>query len=323
MKVFLSSTVYELIDLRSELYEFLTATGYEVVMSEIGTSEFDVKPNQSSIECCLTNVRQCDVLILIADRRYGPTLEKFGYDKRSATHLEYDEAIKAKVPVYVYLRDRTDAELSLYKSATKIKVDWKKEDWTGEWVTKGNIGLLEMLSEHQKLKQKDDHNWLTVFRTSVDLKQAIANHLRSPRYNHDLTRLIASGDVPILDVKGSFEYIDGQICFKAIIQNKGKFVVFIKVMEWSDLEPNDLRTNDKYTLFSPNYEESVLWLYPIESSTCYYNKSFILIYSTYDGFTVEERWIGYYSTRQKTESKFELIDRKFRVEHPINMHLEN
>ena len=124
MKVFISSTIYELLDLRSELYEFLTASGYDVVMSEIGSSGFEVTENLSSIECCLSNVRSCDVLILIADRRYGPALEKYGYDKRSATHLEYDVAIESKIPVYVYLRDRTDAELSLYKAAIKNGHQW-------------------------------------------------------------------------------------------------------------------------------------------------------------------------------------------------------
>jgi len=321
MKVFISSTIYELLDLRSELYEFLTASGYDVVISEIGSSGFEVTENSSSIECCLSNVRSCDVLILIADRRYGPTLEKYGYDKRSATHLEYDAAIESTIPVYVYLRDRTDAELSLYKLAIKKGHQWNG----GEWVSKKDVGLLEMLFSHSKLKQKDAQNWLTIFRSSVDLKQSIANQLRLPRYNHDLPRLIASGNVPILSIKVDCDYLPNAsaVKFTANIYNQSKYGVFIKQMGWFDKELNEPQVSNDLTFFPVSDETSSTFLHGIDTSQAYKNH-FTLVYSTYDGLTVDELWEGhYYFASQTTMVRgMSLLKRKFRIEQAINMNIE-
>jgi hypothetical protein len=228
MKIFISSTIYELMDLRAGLFDYLSSVGYEVVMSEIGDSGFEISGNMSSIECCLSNVRSCDALVLIADRRYGPTLEKFGYGERSATHLEYDEAINNNIPVYVFLRDRTDADLSAYKMAAKKRSSWQG----GEWVSKKEEGLLKMLYSHSQLRQRDNQNWLSVFRSSVDLKRTVANQLRIPRYNHDLPRLIATGDIPILNVSSTCEHINHAMTptmkFTAKITNTGRAGVFVK-----------------------------------------------------------------------------------------------
>src|SRR5262249_10183540 len=106
MRVFISSTCYDLIDLRAELEVLFDEAGVTSLLSDSLTSDFQVLPDRNSIETCLENVRQCDVFLIILSSRYGRSLAKAGFDDVSATHLEYREARKHKKPIWMYARDR-------------------------------------------------------------------------------------------------------------------------------------------------------------------------------------------------------------------------
>ncbi len=74
MKVFISSTCYDLIDVRCELDDFLKSLGLLPVLSDSYLSDFEVQYDKNSIETCLVNVRSADIVIVILDKRYGPRL---------------------------------------------------------------------------------------------------------------------------------------------------------------------------------------------------------------------------------------------------------
>ena len=112
-RVFISSTCYDLIDLRADLEQELRDMELEPVLSDQSSSEFTVVPAQSSIESCLVNVRNCDTFIVILSQRYGPSLEPAGYPDLSATHLEYREACRVKKSIYMYVRDRLEADYAV------------------------------------------------------------------------------------------------------------------------------------------------------------------------------------------------------------------
>jgi hypothetical protein len=160
MKVFISSTVYDLIDIRAELAEQLRAIGITPVLSDDKLSDFHVQHDVSSIETCLVNVESCDEFLLILDQRYGPTLEKFGYEKVSATHLEYQRAIEKGVPVWVYVRDRLEADFAIWKRngrTSTLDFSWVKD-----------IGLFELLDEHARPQVGSiASNWYSTFTSSI------------------------------------------------------------------------------------------------------------------------------------------------------------
>ena len=112
MKVFISSTCYDLLDLRAEVKEDLRDLGVAVLLSDQKDSEFLIpsSADMNSIEACLVNVRQADVMIVILSQRYGPNLGSLFGDV-SATHAEYNEARKLNKPIHFYVRDRLDADL--------------------------------------------------------------------------------------------------------------------------------------------------------------------------------------------------------------------
>lgn len=168
MKVFVSSTVYDLLDIRSELDALLKSLGVSPVLSDNKLSGFDSTPDSNSIETCLLNVANSDIVIVVLDKRYGPKLGKCGFDDVSATHLEYRKARQLKKPIYFYVRDRLEAEFNIWKKNSQ-KVDLKCS-----WVQEKDFGLFELLEEHRSLdSEKSGSNWVTAFTTSMDLKDAV------------------------------------------------------------------------------------------------------------------------------------------------------
>ena len=64
-KVFVSSTCYDLIDLRADVQHGLRDMGLAPVLSDDSTSDFEVAPDKNSIETCLVNVDACDHVIFV------------------------------------------------------------------------------------------------------------------------------------------------------------------------------------------------------------------------------------------------------------------
>lgn len=197
MRVFISSTVYDLIDIRAELAEQLRAIGITPVLSDDKLSDFRVQHDVNSIETCLVNVESCDEFLLVLDQRYGPTLEKCGYDKISATHLEYQRAIEKKIPVRVYVRDRLEADFAIWKRngrTSSVKLSWA----TGV----KDIGLFELLDKHGGLEASSiTSNWYSTFTSSIDLKAAITKHFEKRILPERLVGAIQNNVFPLFDIK--------------------------------------------------------------------------------------------------------------------------
>jgi hypothetical protein len=88
LDVFISSTCYDLVDLRFELKAYLEQNGCTVRLSEDPTSPFSIDPTADSIASCLANVEASDVVACVLDRRYGGVLDRGDYADKSATEAE-------------------------------------------------------------------------------------------------------------------------------------------------------------------------------------------------------------------------------------------
>jgi hypothetical protein len=165
--VFISSTCYDLIDIRAEVETEFRHMRLMPILSDRSTSEFLVAPDANSIENCLANLRRADHVVFILSQRYGPSLSKAGYDDMSATHLEYREARRLKKPIYMYVRDRLEADAALHKKNRGAKLNFG-------WVSDDSQQLFALLDEHRKLvKKAAESNWLWTFRDSVELKSIL------------------------------------------------------------------------------------------------------------------------------------------------------
>lgn len=190
--VFLGSTCYDLIDLRAELEYELNNMSLQPILSDQPASEFTIVPDASSIESCLVNVRKSDIFIIILSQRYGPSLAKAGYPDVSATHLEYREAIKANKPIFMYIRDRLEADYTIWKNSqgNPPKLPWVQEK---------DYKIFELLEEHRKLsKSKKVTNWFWTFRNSLELKQRMRKDLEVESGAAVLQELIDRGRIAYL-----------------------------------------------------------------------------------------------------------------------------
>ena len=122
LKVFVSSTCYDLNIVRSQLRSFIEKMGYEPVMSDYNDILYD--PRVHTHESCIKEVQNCDVVVLIIGSRFGgeaipSLLDKIDWvklgslssktevleatQKKSITQLEIFKAIENEIPIYVFI----------------------------------------------------------------------------------------------------------------------------------------------------------------------------------------------------------------------------
>ena len=109
--VFVSSTMYDLGDLRARLREFIEGIGWRAVMAEHGS--FSIDAVETTVENSLRNVREnTDIFVMIIGARYGSVDP--GTDK-SVTNLEFRIARAGGVPSYVFVDSNVLAQLSVWR----------------------------------------------------------------------------------------------------------------------------------------------------------------------------------------------------------------
>ena len=110
--VFLSSTMYDLSELRAQLRQFLEGLDWRAVMSE--HDSFPIDANQTTVENSRRNVQEnADVFVMVVGARYGSVDAKAD---KSVTNLEFVEARARGVPLYVFVRKDILAQMRVWKA---------------------------------------------------------------------------------------------------------------------------------------------------------------------------------------------------------------
>ena len=98
--LFISSTCYDLNQVRADLRDFSESIGFDPILSDFDT--FPVNPSQNTLNNCLEAVRsKADIFLLIVGGRYGSITET----GKSITNLEFSEAKAKGIPKYVFIKD--------------------------------------------------------------------------------------------------------------------------------------------------------------------------------------------------------------------------
>jgi Domain of unknown function (DUF4062) len=96
--VFVSSTFYDLKQIRADLRDFITHLGLIPIISEFDS--FPIDPSVSAVENCLKVVDQsADIFVLIISGRYGTVKDQ----NKSVTNMEYLKARAKGIPIYVFI----------------------------------------------------------------------------------------------------------------------------------------------------------------------------------------------------------------------------
>lgn len=133
LKVFISSTCYDLDNVRDGLRDFIYNIGYEPVLSDYGDVLYD--PRIHTHISCIEEVKNCDMLVLLIGGRFGgkaiseavsavdfekvKEIIKAGTviddERLSITHLEVLKAIEYGLPVYTFIKQDVLSDYKLYE----------------------------------------------------------------------------------------------------------------------------------------------------------------------------------------------------------------
>jgi hypothetical protein len=324
MRVFISSTCFDLIDIRAEFAEQLRILGITPVLSDDKLSDFRVQHDVNSIETCLINVDSCDELVLILDKRYGPTLEKFGYGEFSATHLEYLRAVEKKIPVRVYVRDRLEADF----------VIWKRNHRSGEvtfsWIDKKDIGLFTLLDGHAPLEANaTTSNWYSTFTSSIDLKAAVTKHFEKRILPERLVQAIQNNNFPLFDIKVSISKLNiNQFKVEANLTNVSHVPAFKFNIYWE----NNVCESQKDIIFPSGQTISMTCLWNISTPMAMnyknppppFERFLIVEYESPIEISVRDRFRVHGRLNDSAIVRGgSLVDRKFRRSSGISIEIED
>lgn len=114
LKVFISSTCYDLGPTRKKLHSFIESMGYDPVCSDHNEVMYD--PKEHSHESCVKKVDECDFFVYIIGGRFGgealPKVNALLKNRKeykneiiSITQAECMRAIQKKIPKFVFIKN--------------------------------------------------------------------------------------------------------------------------------------------------------------------------------------------------------------------------
>lgn len=180
-RVFISSTFYDLKQVRAQLREIVESLGFEALLSEFPS--FPVDPDLQTVEACRKVVADhADLFVLVVGARYGSIVP----GGKSVTNLEYLEARAKGIPIYVFVD----------KSILAILPVWKKNR-DGDYA---HVVDTPKLFDFVESLYATGETWVYPFETVADIKAVLM--VQWPRLVHESLalrrRFKAAGLPPVL-----------------------------------------------------------------------------------------------------------------------------
>lgn len=166
LRVFISSTFYDLRHIRSSLEGFVERMGYEAVMSEKGRIAYD--PDIPLDESCYREASSADIFVLIIGGRYGHASSDEDikgkpdfYDRyESITKKEYESAARRDIPIYILVERSVFSEYETYKK--------NKGNDTIEYAHVDSINVFQLL---ESILKKSRNNPVHQFERHTEIEE--------------------------------------------------------------------------------------------------------------------------------------------------------
>lgn len=99
VNIFVSSTCYDLSQIRNDIRQCIIDMGHNPILSEV--QDFPVNPNLTNVENCINAVKnEADIFILIIGNKYGSISDS----GNSITNTEFLTAIEKGIPIYTFAK---------------------------------------------------------------------------------------------------------------------------------------------------------------------------------------------------------------------------
>jgi hypothetical protein len=156
--VFVSSTCYDLKQVRADLKSFLESLGLDPVLSEY--DDFPIDPGVSNLDNCLKAVEvKADIFLLIVGTRYGSLTDK----GKTITNLEFLTARAKGIPLYVFVTRQILDVLPVWKA--------------NETADFSNVADSPRLFEFVANLRETGETWVFPFETAQDMFEALRTQL--------------------------------------------------------------------------------------------------------------------------------------------------
>jgi Domain of unknown function (DUF4062)/NACHT domain len=180
MKIFLSSTILDLKDLRDALVTWLEADGHQVTASEKGT--LPIEPDRHSYDQCLKAAAECDCLVAVIDKRFGGEYPEKG-SNRSITEEEIATAITQGKKTLVFVRQ------SVWDAMATQESSIKSGDGADYWPVKNIVEDVRVFGVIDRLRKRSTNNWIFQFNAPTDLIETIRAQISSSPISIDWHRI--------------------------------------------------------------------------------------------------------------------------------------
>lgn len=110
-RIFLSSTCYDLAEVRDSLTSFIESYGFEPCLSDHGDVFYH--PDLHTHESCITEISNCQLLILIIGGRFGGSY--IADITKSVVNAEYISAKELNLPVFSFIKKDVLDDHRLYR----------------------------------------------------------------------------------------------------------------------------------------------------------------------------------------------------------------
>ena len=226
VNIFISSTCYDLSQVRQDLRDFISGLGHNPMMSE--QNDFPIDPQLDNWENCINAVKKyADIFVLIIGNRYGAV----GETGKSITNTEYLTAVQKGIPIYTF---------SLKQMTTLLPM-WECNPDADYSHAVDNPKIFEFLADVRKKSGR----WNFEFENAQDIKDTLRKQL-SILFQNSLElrkRIVAS----------PYEDLYGKVSSKAlniIMQKEEEYDVkfFMQVMQDGIAECHDLKNDYQYSI---------------------------------------------------------------------------
>jgi len=109
-RVFISSTFYDLRQIRADLDRFISDQGFDAVANERGDISYGSE--ESLEEYCYKEIDNCDIVVAIIGGRFGTESSQ---DKKSISQIEIRTAVQLGRQLYIFIDSDVYGELKTYK----------------------------------------------------------------------------------------------------------------------------------------------------------------------------------------------------------------
>lgn len=175
-KVFISSTCYDLGQIRDSLSEFISSYYYETVLSERGDVFYH--PDLHTHASCVNEVENCQLFILLIGGRFGGS---YKYDTtKSITNAEYEAAVLKKIPVFTFIKKDVFDDHRYYQK-NKSKIDLLKQlEFPSIENQEYAINIFEFINQ---VRLSDVNNGFFQFEFAKDIKNQLGKQWAGLMYN--------------------------------------------------------------------------------------------------------------------------------------------